>query len=150
MYSAVKLVRRHLLERLQGVLIMDLHGSIFSFSFEAFNSSAGGYGPEDDEALKVCYFDSSGDKHPEIMTYGSSSPKYTTIPSIGRFQSVSNGNYYHPLIGLYYRLSIYNTWNLGDSNVRTSFVNLHKDSYFLNFKLGDPDQNTYFDNKIQK
>ena len=122
----------------------------YSFSFKAYNSASGGYGPASSTDLKVWFYDSSGGANFESMTPSSSNQRFTTIPSIGRFQNVSMGEYYYPLIGLYYYISIFNTWEGWSPTSRSNYISLHKDSYFLHFKLDDADQNTYFENKIQK
>ena len=122
----------------------------FSFRYKAHStSSPTSYAPEVND-VEVGLYNQNGILINWTSLTIDAEEKLTSIPSIGRFQNVSNGEYYFPLVGLVYKISFYNTWNDGTPTNRSDLVDLYKNNYFVYYKLGDMDQNTHEYNRIRK
>ena len=119
----------------------------FSFRFNAKNSAAS-FQPASNSDLQSSCWDGNG-FFEDSMGTPASHQRLTTSSSIGRLINIT-GKAEYPLIGLIYAVSIYNTWDNGSPSTRSAFVDLHKNSYPLHFKLDDMAQNTHVDGLITK
>ena len=123
----------------------------FSFQYRAKSINyTNSYAPEHASHLMSESYSSGGTIASKSLTNTSSDHRLTTHSSIGRFVNDSDSESYYPLVGLIYKISFYNTNNNGGNIQRIDLVNLYKDAYFLHFKLGDMNQNSYSDNMIRK
>ena len=121
----------------------------FSFMFNAKNNHISLFTPNSSSDLHVSFWDSSGNVLGYDMGSSSIYPRYTESSSLGRFIN-SSGLPEYPLIGLIYAVSFYNTWDNGNPSTRSEFLDLHKNSFYLHFKLEDTNQNAHSNGLITK